>query len=546
MAEIKKYLDQAATQTLVEQVKAKDAATLQAAKDYTDSKASNYEAAGSVATAKEELNQAIAGVQGEVDAVEQALATEEARAKAAEEANAAAAKQAQDEVDALELYVGTIPTGATATDVIGYVQERTSGIATESALAELQAGLAQAQEDIGALEADHLVKADKEALQTSINEVAGSVETLSQTHATDKKALEDADVALQTAVGEAAAAAGAAQTHSEGVAEDLAEAVEALEGADSAQVERIAALEGQIVGLSGAMHFEGVKDAIPSGEALAEYENGDVIIVGNKEYVMNNGAFVEFGDVSAQAEAITELTGRMDSAEADIDKVEAAVATKAEAQALTDAIGVLEDADEGLDERLKAIEDKFKDGEGSVEDQIADAKQGAIDTAAADATEKANQALTDAKAYTDEKDTAMSARVEALEAVDHEHANKALLDTYTQTEENLADAVAKKHAHENKEVLDGITAEKVSAWDASEKNAKDYADGLNTAMTSKVDGIDGRVTANAEAIALKASQVDFIALTERVTTAETGIATNASAIAAFQPITSGEIEAMFA
>ena len=34
------------------------------------------------------------------------------------------------------------------------------------------------------------------------------------------------------------------------------------------------------------------------------------------------------------------------------------------------------------------------------------------------------------------------------------------------------------HSHDNKEVLDGITAEKVSAWDASEQNAKNYADGL--------------------------------------------------------------------
>ena len=83
----------------------------------------------------------------------------------------------------------------------------------------------------------------------------------------------------------------------------------------------------------------------------------------------------------------------------------------------------------------------------------------------------------------------------ALKSELHEHANKDLLDTYTQTEENLADAVAKKHehtfvdtdvedaitkkhAHENATVLDGITAEKVAAWDAAEQNAKDYADGL--------------------------------------------------------------------
>ncbi len=40
----------------------------------------------------------------------------------------------------------------------------------------------------------------------------------------------------------------------------------------------------------------------------------------------------------------------------------------------------------------------------------------------------------------------------------HSHSNKTLLDTYTQTETNLADAVAKKHSHSNKSVLDGTTA----------------------------------------------------------------------------------------
>ena len=74
--------------------------------------------------------------------------------------------------------------------------------------------------------------------------------------------------------------------------------------------------------------------------------------------------------------------------------------------------------------------------------------------------------------------TALAGRVDALEATDHTHANKALLDTYTQTETDLADAVAKKHTHTNATVLDGITSEKVTAWDAAEQNAKTYADGL--------------------------------------------------------------------
>ena len=46
----------------------------------------------------------------------------------------------------------------------------------------------------------------------------------------------------------------------------------------------------------------------------------------------------------------------------------------------------------------------------------------------------------------------------------HTHSNKALLDTYTQTEANLADAVSKKHTHSNKNVLDNITVANVTTW----------------------------------------------------------------------------------
>lgn len=63
--------------------------------------------------------------------------------------------------------------------------------------------------------------------------------------------------------------------------------------------------------------------------------------------------------------------------------------------------------------------------------------------------------------------TAAVGRITALEGKAHEHTNKALLDTYTQTEANLADAVAKKHAHANATVLDGITDTKVTTWDAA-------------------------------------------------------------------------------
>ena len=49
---IKKYLDQAGLETLVNKIKALDAATLQSANSYSDGLADNYDAAGSASTAE--------------------------------------------------------------------------------------------------------------------------------------------------------------------------------------------------------------------------------------------------------------------------------------------------------------------------------------------------------------------------------------------------------------------------------------------------------------------------------------------------------------
>lgn len=49
----------------------------------------------------------------------------------------------------------------------------------------------------------------------------------------------------------------------------------------------------------------------------------------------------------------------------------------------------------------------------------------------------------------------------------HTHDNKALLDTYTQTEANLKSAVDNKHSHGNKSVIDGITTVLINAWNGA-------------------------------------------------------------------------------
>ena len=130
-------------------------------------------------------------------------------------------------------------------------------------------------------------------------------------------------------------------------------------------------------------------------------------------------------------------------------------------------------------------------------------------------------------------------RLEALEAISgqsHVHDNKELLDTYTQTEADLADAVAKKHEHTNKDVLDGISSEKVAAWDAAEQNAKDYADGLvenikpyeGGVATSIVSGENDTYVVNVKVAADTEAKKNFLDVSETNELEVTGITLDAA------------------
>ena len=94
-----------------------------------------------------------------------------------------------------------------------------------------------------------------------------------------------------------------------------------------------------------------------------------------------------------------------------------------------------------------------------------DVLSGVVDLSAYDTSVvtqgKIDAAKQEAISHADDLNTAMDSRMSAVEADKHTHSNKALLDSYTQTEENLVDAVSKKHEHTNKTVLDTINEEKV-------------------------------------------------------------------------------------
>lgn len=545
MAEIKKYLDQTGLQELVTKIKAEDVKVKEAANAYADSLAKNYDPAGSAKTAEDNAKAYADSLAGNYDAAGSAAAvdgklTEEVnRAKAEEErivglVEAAQGKadanetaidainnettgilatakgytdtevaKVQSEVDALEELVGTLPDGTEAKTVVEYVNKKTEGIATDAALGELQSQLAAAQEAIDAVEADYLKAADKNELQGNIDAEADAREAADNEIKASVKAI--SDDYLKSA--------------------DKTELVEAISAAKEEAVATV---------LGGAVDedFDTLKE-------VAEWILSDT-----------TGAAAMQTDVATLKTDMAKAKDDIDTLNGEMDAVEDAVATKAEQSALAQEIADREAGDAALDTRVKALETQLGDGEGSVADQIADAKQEAItaatEAAAADATSKANAAEANAKSYAEGLNTTMSARVDALEADTHTHSNKALLDTYTQTEANLADAVAKKHEHANKSVLDNITADKVSAWDAAEQNAKDFASGLNNTLTSTVNGINDRLTVAEGAVATKAEAEDLENAVDRIAAVEAKASANESAIAGFQAIATTDIDALFA
>lgn len=69
----------------------------------------------------------------------------------------------------------------------------------------------------------------------------------------------------------------------------------------------------------------------------------------------------------------------------------------------------------------------------------------------------------------DNLDTALKEKLNAASEGNHSHSNKALLDTYDQTNADIKAAIMAKHSHSNQTTLDSVTAAKVASWDSKGK-----------------------------------------------------------------------------
>lgn len=404
-------------------IDSKDAANLKAAKDYADGLAVNYEAAGAANTALESAKAYADGKDAAIAAAKKA-GDDAAAAAAVADGKAVAA---QGEVDALETYVGTF-THDTAKSVVEYINAKTDGIATSGNLEALGTRVTAVEGDVATIKGDYLTSANQTALEGQIEDVQGAV-----------------DAEKERAMG----IEGGLETRLKAVEDDYLKKSDKDELAGNIAT-NAAAIERLTNGVS-AEEVDGVNDLI--------------------QYVKDHGTEVTGmqEDISKNAEDITGVAGRMTTAEGNITALQGAVATKVEKEAYDTKIAALEGADAGQVERIAALEAKFGGADGSVEDQIADAKAEAISeataTAATDAKNKADAAESAAKTHANDLNTAMDARVVALEAIDHDHSNKGELDLIATGDKAKWDAAASvAHSHENKTVLDGITAQNITTW----------------------------------------------------------------------------------
>jgi hypothetical protein len=547
MAELKKYLDTTALGTLVDQIKSEDAKVLAAAKKYTDE--APFDAAGSAATAESnaksyadgkvqelaegqvKLNKEAIEILNGADTVEGSVAkavkdaketlqasidTVDEKADANAEAISAInnadtglLKQAKDyadtedakiekEVADLEAYVGTF-THATAKTVVEYINAKTDGIATSGNLEALGARVTSVEGDVATIKGDYLKAADKTELEGKIT--------------SEETARTEADAGLSARI--------------KAVEDDYLKAADKTEltnAITTAKQEAIATVLG-----------EGTDEDFDTLKEVADWILSDT-----------TGAAALQTDVSTLKTEMDEVQADVEQAKKDIDAVEGTVATKADKTYVDEKVEALQGADTAIKGRLDALEGAIGES-GSVADDISAAKQAAIDAAAADATSKANAAEAAAKGHADSLNTAMNTRVEALEAIDHDHANKAELDLIATGDKAKWDAAAAKaHEHANSAELDKIAEGDVAKWNAAESNAKAHADSLNTAMTTKVDGVGTRVGTLETTITTKADAEDLEDAVERIAKNETDIAALTTSVNNFVAITSDEVNALFA
>lgn len=247
------------------------------------------------------VKQEVTDRQGEISRVEGLITAETVTARAAEQANAAAAKAADDKAVAAKTYAEGVNTalGQEVTRATGE-EERIEG------LVSAEVTRATGVED----ELRGLISSAASGATTEVKEAAGNthVKVAETEGASGQKiyTISENDIAsaqgLADEIGRATA-----------VEEGLAGRIDAL---DKAETGRVSVLEKQVAALNAATHFEGKVEGDTFDAAIAaaiadgkEFEAGDIVVYGNKEYIFDGTSWIELGDTTAEQSRISALEG---------------------------------------------------------------------------------------------------------------------------------------------------------------------------------------------------------------------------------------------
>lgn len=318
-----------------------------------------------------------------------------------------------------------------------------SGLATDDAMTELTGRVTTAEGKLATLEGD-----GEGSVAKAISDAIAALD-LPNTYATKTEAQGYAN-----AKDEAIAAAKKAGDDAQADVDDLGELVGALpEGATATTVvgyvdEKVAAASGTLNGT-----ISGIDGRLTTAE----------------------GKITNLETESAKHAIKTEVDAALDL-KADKSALKTTDDTLAEVKATVDNFFAEDAAVNDTIDTLKEIANYIandKEGAADITARVG-ALEGKVDV------DKVSEAIdADVKVEKERAEAAeskLSGRLDTLEAIDHEAYIGA--DTALKNElQGKIDAID-NHSHGNKTVLDGITAEKVSAWDAAEQNAKDYADDL--------------------------------------------------------------------
>ena len=630
MADVNKYLGQLAMPQLVAEIKAQDAKILEAAKKHCDDKDKLFDAAGAAATAEanakaytDEKVAPLATTEA-LNAVDGKVATETSERKAADEAlqgtlNTVAGKADKNAEDIAALSkthvddkasldakdaelaeaiagvdskIGEVAEGQTVMGIIQNIQENAYDDTELRGLIDEKADKTQVATDISTA-----VKAEEDARKEAVAGVQETVDTLAETHATDKTALEGA-IALkadQTELDEVAEVANAAVKQS-----DYDTKVAALEAEDAriaglvtAEAERAAGVESglnerleEVEAFFKLAEGEQLDEALDTLKELQNVINGEgavadqmlLDIAANKKAIEDHVA-TDHDFASADDALKAELEGKINvkATQADLEALDGRV-EDAEGK-ITEIEGKLADIEDSADANIietvkvngvaltpdenKAVDVIVPTGALASKDEVAE--EDLAEALATKLNAKAEaQALTDAVATLTEADDAIKGRLDELEKVDHDHANKAELDLIATGDKakwdeaagkahehankaeldkfvdgdkaKLDDAYTKAHVHENADVIAGITSEDVTKWNTV----------TSKAAQTDLDGAVTRIGNLETGIATKAEQEDLDDAVERIATAEAGIADNKARLDAMVEYTPAEITAMFA